>query len=687
MRVSRSASVRSVIVPKLRASESGTRGQTIPMYLRLLVRFLIGGMVVLTPQIGAQPATPPLGEVQLVELDLAGLSDSEYARLVEIITSEVPVRDWPTVRIEEGDGLERIVDKSYDLYSEDHAETEFSRTYPQTVRLLIDLISTANEVPSSDIGVGAVLRIPPVPVRPKTRIPRSPGIFIYAPARSEAMLYRRHPTTDASRALELETGRPVTATWTRAAPDVFEWDAREFRDTGRPTIALSSPAIDLVLNEGLGNPKRLPTNTITVDLIQSNRCVGDQSTRVVRDSPYYEAARGRLTESRVALRERAAGQELVVIDSGFTSGHGAKVHRAAKWLLTALGVQDLHEYVLPYEFDPPAGADRRRIYEEANEDMSLQVEEYHREHYLQDSVFRDAALWLQFPIAAEDDLQIHLPPTVLQAIIRSQLVKGRWLNFSWQTEAPAGVLPYYWRDTIKDSFISVAAGNDSAEIPFDVTPQDLASNSRHFTNVTYGSPEGDVYGSWANPSGTRVDLVAPGCLSQIEAGMEGSSIASAVVAASAWLKHLLDETPASEIREHLIRSSSLLPRTERPTRSQGFFDPARLIADVGPHYVQRNTGAVVRLPGQIELSAPPCVRDDTGPDDPRRGSRDVIVYPDQGAYLLVKRTTFASSPDVWIPKPCPIDKLALSATDASGAVILKISSPDEFAASIAHLSY
>lgn len=644
-------------------------------------------MVVMLPSdAGSQLLGQSVEQVRLVELNLAGLSDREYASLIDIIVDDVPVSAWPTVRIEEGDGLERIVDRSYDLYSFDRSATEFSRPYPESARILVDRIAVANGIGRSSIVAGQELRIPPVPVRPRTQPYDDARDLLYAPARVQAMVYGRVPPGVAS--FEPDEGPTADVDWTRAAPDTVRWGVNGLRDAENITLVASETAASAILEDGFGDARLLPIERLTVDLIQERRCGSEQSSLMVSGSPYLQRALDRVAAAGPNLTKRATDRELVVIDSGFVSGHGARVLRAAKWVLSELGVSELHPYVLPYELSPQmVGDDRSGPNSNAYEALRKDIGMYYDTYAISNDQLKDAATWLTFSEQAESDLQLELPPIVLQAVIWSQLQQGRWLNLSWRALGPNGALPRNWQDLVDNAFVVVAAGNEAAAIRSDVTPQNAASNSRRFTNVTHGSPDGSVYGSWTNTSGTRVDVIGPGCFADLDAGMTGSSFASAVVAASAWLKHLLDDTAANDIREHLIRSSSLLSTTVRTTRSRGVFDPARLIADVGPHYRRRDTGVIEPLAGRVELSAPTCASESTSATDPRRGSRDVIVYEDESAYFLVMRTTHADDPDVVITRPCPLTTLTVIGTDAGEHEILRISSPREFAESIAHLSF
>lgn len=633
----------------------------------------------------AQLLGQSIAQVRLVELDLAGISDREYVGLIEIIADDVPVNAWPTVRIEEGDGLERIVDRAYDLYAGDRTPTELSRPYPESAQLLVDRIEVANGIDRSAIVAGGELRIPPVPVRPRTQPYDDATGLLYAPARVEALVYGRLSSVAVPSGIGADSISDVA--WTRAAPNAVRWGMNGLRDAEVVTLVASETAAREIVELAIGDPRVLPIERLTVDLIQEQRCGSEDSSLALSDSPYLQRALDLVDAARADLTQRAIGRELVVIDTGFVSGHGAKVLRAAKWLLSELGAAQLHPYVLPYEISPrlvrddPSRPDRN-----AYEPLRRDVAAYYNMYRISDDQFKDAATWLTYSSQAERDLQLQLPPILLQAAIWSQLRQGRWLNLSWRALAPSGALPLNWQDLVDDAFVVVASGNEAAAIRSDITPQNAASTSRRFVNVTHGSPDGDIYGSWTSRSGARVDLIGPGCFAALDARMTGSSFASAVVAASAWLKHLLDDTPASKIREQLIQSSSLLPTAADTTRSRGVFDPARLIADVGAHY-RRRDDVIVPLSGAVQLSAPGCASDLTTPADTRRGSRDVIVYEDEGSHFLVKRTTDIANPDVVVTRPCQLTTLSVIGDSADGREVLRVSSPAEFVESVAHLSY
>ena len=121
-------------------------------------------MVVLTGglTVGAPVQSPP-DEYRLVRMDLANLSDEDLAKLIASIADAVPFDQWPTVRIEEGDGVERIVDRSYDIYSADRHPTQYSKPYPESAQFLRALIEERNSTTSSEIQPGQELRVPPIP--------------------------------------------------------------------------------------------------------------------------------------------------------------------------------------------------------------------------------------------------------------------------------------------------------------------------------------------------------------------------------------------------------------------------------------------------------------------------------------------------------------------------------------------
>jgi hypothetical protein len=159
-------------------------------------------------------------------------------------------------------------------------------------------------------------------------------------------------------------------------------------------------------------------------------------------------------------------------------------------------------------------------------------------------------------------------------------------------------------------------------------------------------------------SGGRVDVSAIGCgleHGNLKRHQGGSSIASPIVAVSAWLKHLLDDTPSHEIRADLAFSSSLLPPRAESVASGGFFDPAKLLAGLNSHYVTVDGAVRPLLDPRLETDG--CGDFAADPDNP--GRITVVLFKEGSRIFMITRSPDDDFPFYDVSKPCEITTFKL----------------------------
>jgi hypothetical protein len=280
-----------------------------------------------------------------------------------------------------------------------------------------------------------------------------------------------------------------------------------------------------------------------------------------------------------------------------------------------------------------------------------------------------------------------VPEPLLQAAISKQLHEVAWLNLSWQVSGSASeVLPVDLPTLLGNRMIIVAAGNDSNALPPERKPQAAAATRLQFANVTNGSEAGEPYGTTTNPNGGRVDVMAPGCgyvFENLTRDDSGSSFAAPIVAASSWIKHLLDNVSASEMRPLLSRASTLVPPRQAGVLAGGVFDPARLIVGPGPHYVDRLNGSVVRLT-DVQVVTDSCGTFAARNGNPP-GSQQLIVYSEGQTWYVVRRWEESRLPFVHVEDKCAVRTLVASGK-ANGEA-WTISTPEQFAKTITYLAF
>ena len=510
-------------------------------------------------------------------------------------------------------------------------------------------------------------------MRPRTVSALDGRGFIVSPEHLRAILYAETPGALAHSWSDQDT-----------VPDVHVWDDR-LRDAREATFLLPSDTA-MSVAKSVPDADLVARSRLVVEFLEYTPPM-EQRMGWLRGSPYLAVARRRIAGAVEQLRHLAEQYPLVLMDVQFETGHGAAVQQAATQLLSDLGAATLAEHVLTYDILPrPAEGEHARTLRDENSDLVTVYDAYTRGYGISQNEKNDALAWLGFPSLVDRRFALEIPPSIMQAMVWSQLTKGRWLNMSWAARPMESVFPPRWADLVTDSFVSVAAGNTNGPLPPERNPQQLASRSRHFANVTYGSADGVAIGTTTNESGPRVDLMA---LSDSRSTVHGSSYASSLVAAAAWLKHLLDGTDAADMRHELLRASSLVALNGGDTRAHGVLDPARLIANPGAHYVSARDGSIEKLSGTVALDvrASGCIDKTRVARSDRQGVLEVVVYPDRERYFLLQRLVPLQGGDVTVYGPCLVENIALSVTTSDEMVLLEIGSPQEFHATIRSLHY
>ena len=585
----------------------------------------------------------------------ASLSDSVLAALSTTIAAEVDPMDWPVVTVRDGDGIETIVDRYYDLYAVANSSSVFSRPRPIATATVKELITDTNDNIRDGLVVGDRIRIPPLPAALE-------GGDLKGSFRVFDPVNRAYSLVDSRGDLWMAEGV------------VEEASGSQWRAAERSLVALSAASAD-ALPKDAQDLEYLRPDLVNVELLQVPRC--DGANGVFERSPYTSAARARVAAELDDLRNGAvAGPTLYLLDFDFTDGHGRNVRKTVMWVLRAFGVpEELNEKVKSVELNPAAlgGVSERS-------QMSQVLLDYFnagdRLGVLRTD-FDSAAGWVLSANGSANHAIRQLHPFVIQAQLWDILRQGNWLNASWRIQSSTAIRPIRFDELIdKGSFATVAAGNDiNKPIRASLEPQATAFLHQQFVNVTYGTPGGIVHGSMTRPNGLGgVDLNAVGCGFYFT-DSQGSSLASALVSASAWVKRLLDGTTSSDMRAELIRSS-LLTASQTAVESGGFFDPARLIVPWQAHYLDPERTTVTPLI-EAEL-ATNC--------QTFSGRRDVVVYEEGNRYYMVVRHDDPQrAPFVRVEPPCELSSLRFDYRTNQGR--FNIDSPKAFVAVVGHLTF
>lgn len=431
------------------------------------------------------------------------------------------------------------------------------------------------------------------------------------------------------------------------------------RDAQEVSLSLPPSQARFLAAEGVGNIA--PWKRVNVELLQSPEC-----TDAFPPSPYIEQARLNLKRNLEAMTEAATRTSLVLVDYDFERGHGAQVRKVVDDLLAGLGVPSLGARVFNFDLKP-----RNWGPNTVGDPLQKAMGEYssYLEHLNVD--YRDqrsnAADWLVFfKDLPSGSTVVPIAPFALQAAVAVNLKAGAWLNLSWRGSSAEQVMPVQLSRLLhgNEVFAVVAAGNDT-EIMLDLAPQSEALRHSQFVNVTNGTAKGEVCGSRTSSEGGGVDLLAHReGVDSAQKRVSASSFASPVVATAAWLKHLIDETPASRMRQQLVSASSYMPALNtRTVAARGVFDPARLLANLGPHYIAAGTGEAVEFQTmELDLGFCGLFRHLEGTE----AVKDLVIYERAGKHEVAVRTAMSASPYAKEADVCEVPSLRFSMNLLSG---------------------
>lgn len=593
-------------------------------------------------------------------------TDSDWQGLATTFADEIPLELWRPIAVQPGDGLYRIIDRYYDIYAGD-LDSDFAAPLPETTELLARLIVARNGLSSEVLEEGQIIRIPPLPVRAATGTTFHNTWRHYDPTNSQYWISTWSP--------EAHVRQSVPG----FVPAVELQPFRFAEETILPITSEQSRRLAQLSPNGQVHQLLMAR----VELLQTQECMSADDQ--LEASPYLRRAQTRLRNLLPQIVEAAAERKLALVDFDFDRGHGAKVRSAALWVLEKVGVREVLEpYVENVELTP------RRTNALRLQDALVSYSDWLLSSRENDMQVKLASWWtIAAPDIATGESVRMIPAAMISAVLWQELNQGDYLNLSWKLETAMGIQPLGIAQALRQhsSFVSVAAGNRTEEVRADLFPQGAASIFRSFVNVTYGARDGRLYGSrTGSMGGGKVDLLAIGCgidFNDLRQSDRGSSFASPVVAAAAWVKALADSVSANELRAALIRASLLVqPASMRRTTSGGYFDPAKLIASLGPHYLDASFGKVVPLT-DVTVNAGSCgVFSSVSSRSPLQ---DLIVYESENQYFVLRRHDVQEFPGVRLEPPCAITTLTLEAVGPDGRV--KIESPQHFVESIGHLTF
>lgn len=614
------------------------------------------------PQAVPQEATPqrPEGRV-LVKIDDTRLSDADRARVAKILAGDVPHDDWPTVQAQLGDTWERLVDRYYDVFRATVNPVEYAVLLPKTTAALVQLIREANPGVSEQFLDVAEIRIPPVPVRTKSGY-LGHTIRLYDPLNVE---YAQ---------------RSETNEWTFAEGMQPARELNEIR-TSKATFVEVSPHAAAALKTIA--PEQRAVLYAQVRLHQAAACA--LADPRIDQSPYFAAAKARVAGNLSSAVTAAAARHLALLDFDFHAGHGSRVRSAAEWLLTKFDAQALIAFIRNFEMSKAVKKD----------DLTAAISDYDEwntaQHQDDSFEFAEAGLWLLRKTSVQPSNTVYVMPSLaVAAPLWKHINAGDWLSLSWQVDAVQSVQPAGLRDQLSHgkTFVTVSAGNDRGEVRSDLFPQSGASLFPQFVNVTYGDPDGHPRGSVTSTlGGGKVDLLGIGCgigFQALKTSDADSSFAAPLVAASAWLRSLVDKnTTPDNIRTALDEAALLTaPVVPRASITGGVFDPARLLFPMVMHYLDPARRQLTAL-SDATLNAGTCGT--YRPFNDSRGFQDFIVYQQEGQYYLLRRHRVSDFPGIRVEDPCELSTLTFTGQTANGPVV--VNSPADFVGRIGHLTF
>lgn len=541
------------------------------------------------------------------------LDDASRAILTQIIARSRPISEWPRITVRLNDGLERIIDRYYDIYSQENRSNRFSRPSPRTTKAIVDLIKSANSLGSEPLQPEQMIHIPALPALPQVASKYEASMRYFDPESftygitSDRTINYFEDTAQGSVPVAHHLGRyrqaertAVVLPATTSRADLYELSLLGHVES--VTLGLGDRPTDI------GD---LTRTHVQMELLDTDPYTCQSPDSWLTNSPYWEVAKRRIAGAKARILARAPTRRLAIIDINFAAGHGAKVRDAAESLLISLELGDVIDHIVEFEMDPGRAEDF----------LTEAVKEYweNRQDDLKYPDLGPAFSWIHTAGKLSLSLIHSIPEVVIEAALFRHMSRGDFINLSWRLRQNAVILPASAEELLKNSLVIVAAGNEPIEISRALPPQDIASKFATFLNVTHGSMEGVTQGSRSRrDGGGLVDLIAPGCGYQqghLAPENSGSSYASPYVAAAAWIKYLLDGTSTRKMRQELLFATRMISSQESRVEGGGFFDVARLFSQVGSHYIDRDNRLVHFDQGN--LAAGSCGTFNVNPSKPQ----------------------------------------------------------------------
>ena len=550
-----------------------------------------------------------------------------------------------------------------DIYAGNQV-SRFAAPLPMTTEVLTRLIRDHNSLSGEVLQEGQTIQIPPLPARAASGPALENNCRYYDPTNSEYYI---------------SAGAPVDLQRSFSG-FVPAQELGQFRMAGETIIPVTNEQVTQISQL---NGRVVPIRMARVELLQDSECTS--ADLQFEASPYLAAARTRMQNLLPRIEAAAASKKLGLVDFDFDAGHGARVRSAALWVLEKLGIRaDLEPYVENIDLT-------RR--EENTDTLQAMITSYSKllqKFGQNDQQVRLAGFWtFEETDSAIGESFRTIPAAMMSAALWQYLSRGDYLNLSWKLETEPSIRPFRMAEALRENcpFVIVAAGNRNEEVRADLFPQSEASIFLSFVNVTYGARDGRLYGSRTSArEGGKVDLLAPGCgikFGSLDQDNRGSSFASPIVAAAAWVKALVDSLSTNELRSALIHASLLVPPGDDPsTISGGYFDAARLFAPLRAHYLDATLREIFPL-ADVAVNAGDCGSFSSVQDRP--ASQDLIVYERDNKYFVLWRHDVQEFPGVRVEPPCETARLTLEATGPDGPVTFR--SPEAFVEAIGHLTF
>ena len=642
------------------------------------------------PQEEVPPPSPPSAEELrdpriLLVYDEQAITDREQAALSALVPSTVPFEKWPEVPAQKGESIWKVVKDYFFFWGKDH---------PNTSRTLVTQIQRANGLEDDVIPEDRALKIPPLPVRGYSQYPRAEA--------------------------DVRTFRPMTQGYGRTAevgdlyfsesPRVAKYgELSEEREGNLTLVEIDTSAAGpdyaravTPLDESPNFQFYSRTGYVEIELFDTTPLPCEPAEDWLSASPYLPLLRQKLSAlsqpSIGAIAQRARQKPLVLLDWDFDvdhQGHGSKVLSAAKFLLASMpelgflagSIKQIDLY--------PRGPEQKQILNDLLKEAK-NGGAFGGPKILE--LFKPwdekAKKWIKRPAVDPSGNRFAVPEFLIKAAFWKLAARPVWANVSFTVFSPIfdHVNPSFTQEL--NGFASLAAGNSRLPLAPQSAPQHSVSHARNAVNVSYGNRSGEIFGTIGDAErNTVVAVLGPGCGFQfgtLTPSERGSSFASPYVAMAAWLKYLLDSTDPRAMRRSLILASDLRPALDPAIQSSGLFDPARLLAYPGPHFVTP-AGTVVRLQSveSIEVSYlkadSESIRRRWNSADPGASRTMVIAKDGSGFRLWIREVSSDAFPVVEISSGI-LQTLSLRLVTLDNKPLV-LNSPEKFIENIREISF